>query len=206
MALPTSGTLSHSAIQTEFGGSHPIRMTEYYGADHYNGLPSSGTITANDFFGKSRRTAKITCGRSSDSIYRYGYSITGGSSYFEPETGESQVAFGSITRNTYILSAIQTLSAVVMEPYGGNDSHLVIAQLSSSNSGWSTCYFKNYQGTVKSVNRTAADGFIQLAKANYSGGNYAYGWKWETQSGVQIICDWLKDGYDNNRPIYILVT
>jgi len=200
MAIPTTN-VDFTDIQTEFGGSNPISMTEYYGADHYNGLPSSGTITANDFFGKSRRTAKITCGRSSDSIYRYGYSITGGSSYFVPETGESQVAFGSITRNTNILSSVQTLSAVVMEPYGGNDSHLVIAQLSSINGNWSTCYFKNYQGTVYSVNRAAADGFIQLSKTSY-----AYGWRWVTQSGVQVICDWLKDGYDNNRPIYILVT
>jgi len=201
MTMPTSGTLSHLRIQIEFGGSHPISMPEYYGADPYNGLPSSGTITADDFYGKSRRTAKITCGRSSDSNYRYGYSLTGGSSYFEPETGESQVAFGSITRNTSVLSSIQTLSAVVMEPYGGNDSHLVIAQFSSTNGNWTTCYFKNYQGTVKSVNRTAADGFIKLSNTDY-----AYGWKWQSQSGVQTICDWIKDGYDNNRPIYILVT
>ncbi len=30
MALPTSGAISWSMIQTEFGGSNPINISEYY--------------------------------------------------------------------------------------------------------------------------------------------------------------------------------
>ena len=39
MALQTTGSISLSQIQTEFGGSAPIGLTEYYGKDT---VPSSG--------------------------------------------------------------------------------------------------------------------------------------------------------------------
>ena len=50
-SLPSSGPLSMSQIQGEFGGSNPISLSEYYGAD--SGVPSSGTISIGDFYGKS---------------------------------------------------------------------------------------------------------------------------------------------------------
>ena len=60
MTLPNSGALSLSQIQSEFGGSNPIGLNEYYrgGANvpvHGNttGIPSSGTISINQFYGKS---------------------------------------------------------------------------------------------------------------------------------------------------------
>ena len=51
MALPGSGTITLANVQTEFGGSNPIAITEYYGAD--TGVPGSGTIALSDFYGKS---------------------------------------------------------------------------------------------------------------------------------------------------------
>lgn len=51
MALQTSGEIKFSEIQTEFGGSHPITMTEYYGAA--TGIPASGEISMDDFYGAS---------------------------------------------------------------------------------------------------------------------------------------------------------
>ena len=60
MTLPNSGSLALSQIQSEFGGSNPIGLNEYYrgGANvpsHGNtsGIPSSGTISINQFYGKS---------------------------------------------------------------------------------------------------------------------------------------------------------
>ena len=50
MAVPT-GTASMLDIQNEFGGSAPISLSEYYGAA--SGVPTSGTISINDFRGKS---------------------------------------------------------------------------------------------------------------------------------------------------------
>ena len=49
MALPSSGPLSLSQIQTEFGGTNPISLSEYYGAD--TGVPASGALTVSDFYG-----------------------------------------------------------------------------------------------------------------------------------------------------------
>lgn len=51
MALQTSGAISLSDIQTEFGGSNPIALSEYYAAA--GGIPASGTIAISDFYGAS---------------------------------------------------------------------------------------------------------------------------------------------------------
>jgi len=51
MALPNSGAISLNDIQTEFGGTNPISISEYYGAD--TGVPASGTISISDFYGTS---------------------------------------------------------------------------------------------------------------------------------------------------------
>ena len=51
MALQTSGAISLGDIQTEFGGSNPISISEYYGVD--TGVPASGTISLSDFYGTS---------------------------------------------------------------------------------------------------------------------------------------------------------
>ena len=60
MALPNSGSLSLSQIQSEFGGSNPIGLNEYYRGGslvpaHGNttGIPSSGQISMSQFYGKS---------------------------------------------------------------------------------------------------------------------------------------------------------
>jgi hypothetical protein len=60
MPLPTSGPLSLTDIQTEFGGSNPIGLNEYYaggglvpaGTTGTNGaVPSSGQIAISNFYG-----------------------------------------------------------------------------------------------------------------------------------------------------------
>jgi hypothetical protein len=60
MAIISSGALTFAAIQTEFGGSNPIGLNEYYAGGSYvpaatsgiNGaIPSSGQITLNQFYG-----------------------------------------------------------------------------------------------------------------------------------------------------------
>jgi len=60
MTLPSSGPLSIANIQTEYGGSDPVGLNEYYAGGTYvptgtsgvNGpIPSSGTIAISDFYG-----------------------------------------------------------------------------------------------------------------------------------------------------------
>jgi len=78
MALQSSGAIKLSEIQTEFGGSNPISLSEYYAADV--GVPASGEISIADFYGTSSALnvtvtqAIYTSGTSS--IY-YGYFING---------------------------------------------------------------------------------------------------------------------------------
>ena len=54
MALPNSGSISLADIQTEFGGSNPIGLNEYYRNGSYvtpnnTNIPTSGLIDFNDF-------------------------------------------------------------------------------------------------------------------------------------------------------------
>jgi hypothetical protein len=51
MPLQSSGAISLANVQTEFGGSNPIGINEYYGVAA--GIPASGTISLYDFYGKS---------------------------------------------------------------------------------------------------------------------------------------------------------
>ena len=60
MAIPSSGPLSFTTIQTEFGGANPIGLNEYYAGGAYvpagttgtNGaVPSSGALSINKFYG-----------------------------------------------------------------------------------------------------------------------------------------------------------
>ena len=56
MALQTSGTISLSNIQTEFGGTNPVSMSEYYRGGSYvtdnnTEVPTSGSIDLSDFYG-----------------------------------------------------------------------------------------------------------------------------------------------------------
>lgn len=52
MSVP-SGTASLSDIQTEFGGSNPISMSEYYNLQsNPSGIPSSGALSIDNFRGK----------------------------------------------------------------------------------------------------------------------------------------------------------
>lgn len=56
MALPSSGTISLNDIQTEFGGTNPISLSEYYRggsfmSDNNSNVPTSGTIDLADFHG-----------------------------------------------------------------------------------------------------------------------------------------------------------
>jgi hypothetical protein len=59
MVLQASGAISLADIQTEFGGTNPIGMNEYYTGGTYvdstaTTIPTSGAINLNHFFGKSK--------------------------------------------------------------------------------------------------------------------------------------------------------
>lgn len=63
MALQSSGAISLANVQTEFGGSAPTSISEYYAAA--SGVPASGTISLSDFYGASAFTAPYLYGTGS---------------------------------------------------------------------------------------------------------------------------------------------
>jgi hypothetical protein len=75
MPLPSSGPLSLNDIQTEFGGTNPISLSEYYagGANvpagttgTYGAVPSSGTISIRNFYGTSKAVFRLDANTYSD--------------------------------------------------------------------------------------------------------------------------------------------
>jgi hypothetical protein len=62
MALQSSGAISLANLQTEFGGSNPISLSEYYRngsyvTDNNSGVPVSGIIQLDDFYGAVKQFA-----------------------------------------------------------------------------------------------------------------------------------------------------
>lgn len=69
MPIPSSGALAFSTIQTEFGGSNPISLSEYYaggarvpsGTTGTNGaVPTSGAIAVSKFYGTTAESVSIS--------------------------------------------------------------------------------------------------------------------------------------------------
>lgn len=59
MALPSSGPLTLAQIQTEFGGTNPISLSEYYRngglvTSNNTNVPTSGAISLSNFYGAVR--------------------------------------------------------------------------------------------------------------------------------------------------------
>jgi hypothetical protein len=81
MVLPSSGPISLASVQTEFGGSNPIGINEYYGVA--SGVPASGTISLANFYGTSFQYQWPVS--SFDYVYAYSGSVA--SDYAYPPGG-----------------------------------------------------------------------------------------------------------------------
>ena len=86
MALPTSGPLRFSSIQSVLGGSAPISLGEYYGVA--SGIPNLGTIKASDFYGKSPSVPT-----SGLVLWLDAENYTSGSSEWKNKTGRNEYNF-----------------------------------------------------------------------------------------------------------------
>ena len=106
MALPSIGTLSMLDIVGEFGGSAPHAISEYYGADA--GVPSSGQISIQNFYGASN--AVIASGGTVSDVSGYRYHTFAGISYNQP------------LNFTFVISSIgnQTIEYIIIAPGNGN--------------------------------------------------------------------------------------
>lgn len=148
MAISSSGSVGLNTLQSEFGGSNPIGISEYYNADPHKPVPSSGTIDLNSFRGSSARTAKIVTGNTSEPVPLRGYTSANGGYYQAQYGGNSGAAVGSITKTTGLISG-RTLcgfvvfkDADVINGWNSPTRRLYILQRGSGNSGWTNVNIK----------------------------------------------------------------
>lgn len=120
MTLPTSGALSLSAIQTEFGGSNPISINEYYagganvpaGASGTNGaVPTSGQISFSQFYGTSDIVVNINTATVED------YTFVGGGGSI---AGWKCHSDGNVKYNTATGGSVNAYNWVVPTSEGSN--------------------------------------------------------------------------------------
>lgn len=138
MAIPSSGPLTLGDIQTEFGGSNPISLSEYYAGGSYvpagttgtyGAVPSSGEISIRNFYGTSNFLDQQT-------VTTGGY----GPDPFDPEVeavrGYAYGSYGSCvdgTTNLYSGALIARL-----EWRGSGSYYLFNVEGLHPNSGWTT--------------------------------------------------------------------
>lgn len=158
MTLPNSGPLSFSQIQTEFGGSNPIGLNEYYrgGANvpsHANtsGIPSSGAIAVANFYGKSNVGPVTT----------YQYSLGAGTDSTNVSTGFGGIIPGSsLSPNpqpTAFSNGFNPTWADVRSYQGKNQTDFFIVTNSSNpNSGWTSMSVTGTSAGTITLNRAAA--------------------------------------------------
>ena len=87
MALPASGAISLQAIQTEFGGSNPISINEYYRGgglvtDNNTSIPTSGQISFNQFYNGAKATFIAATGGTQTTVGSYRYHTFTGNGTF----------------------------------------------------------------------------------------------------------------------------
>lgn len=132
MALQSSGTISLSQIQSEWGGSSPISLSEYYrgnlpsGRTNYGSIPYSGAISMSNFYGTNATvvptnwTSNLTLG-SFKNVYGYAAGVYG--------------SMSDTTINTYGNRTIQNLF------WNGSSAGITI--VGAPNSGWTRLKIHN---------------------------------------------------------------
>ena len=152
MPLPSTGALDFGSIQTEFGKTNPISLTEYYG--YAPGLPASGAISVADFYSKKYKSYWMSTFAGSGTYTDYGYGIAADSA-----------------GNVYIVGT--SLNLAVVAKY--NSSGVVQWQRSLGSTGTNAGYgiALDSSGNVFVVGHTDAQGAglidLILAKYNNSG-------------------------------------
>lgn len=197
MTLPT-GSIAISQIKTEFPTINSNSLNAYYGADEFNdAIPTSGTISMNQFRGVNGRSATIYSGSfrpGNASPTRFGYGQANRTGYWHPENdvGATHSQYGTISRTLNLIGYNNFCGLVVHKPWQGTtfdaqDIHVEIYTKSSSNSGWTTLKMKTLGakafggGAVTcTLNRTDAAHFGAIAGTSPT----TYAWTFVTGSNI----------------------
>ena len=116
MATPSSpDPISLTQVQTEFGGSNPIAINEYYKADL--GVPTSGAISLNDLRGKTRHATKTeiaTFFASANGVYKRGLWDDSGAIGTPVVKHSAQTAGANLGTETYLFTPSAITSTVAV--------------------------------------------------------------------------------------------
>ena len=179
MAIPGSGSVSLSSIQTEWGGSNPISISEYY----------SGSLASN----ASAITTSTSVGYSSTSQYvpaqpggKYSPSIPGYTGYYR-QFGHKHTAI----ENTTIYPAIGASGTVYTYTFvSGIDQVGNAGQIPSSG----TIQMNHFRGTANNPTNTAryVSGFWwrQSTSSNGAWGNHLVSFTIAGTFGTQYASNW----------------
>ena len=163
MALPSSGALSLANIQTEFGGSNPISLNEYYAggayvpagtSGTYGAVPSSGAISIRNFYGTSK-------------IYTYSGTMTQGI-----DTSGSFTGYGFVRGSAGSISPDDTTITTVYKFFTGTQWYLSVTFAvpgGTTQNYWTTLTL----GGTFSINSSAATAFLNGNTWEFAGTNPA---------------------------------
>ena len=220
----------HLEFNASTHNGQPISLFNYY---HPNGDPylptpfgstshgNDGSISVQDFFGASGKTAELTCAYSWDQDdggrARKGYQAYKGGifQYSTGETGSSVSAFGYISRNL-TFSTGQQLIGLYNQDDGTNNGQIFIVKRGSGNTGWTSMNFRynnikesygepvssglNYNNYTTTLNRTSADQFGSISGSTYNG-HLAYFWRFECTTSSEISLYRALTGASIGRPV-----
>ena len=119
MALPSSGVLTLADIQTEFGGTNPIGLSEYYRGGGLvpdtagnAGIPTSGVISVTDFYGAANTIAL--------NLATHGTGVNGSSISIGTARGTRMVHLAGFTTNAGFPASVSIggVTATVLKRQG----------------------------------------------------------------------------------------
>jgi hypothetical protein len=184
MTLPTTN-LSFSGLQTEYGGSNPISMSEYYKggsfvpsnqSSSYGTIPTSGAISLGVFRGTTKFTGldfrTVTPGyiaAPKGGVAYYGYQFAGQNGSISP-TGNSTLSGHNVP--IYHIRASEVVNSTSYLEFYLNDSG------NGTNSGFTTMTIANTT-TSLSFSRTSAT----FANSSINSSSIS-GWQWSTSSAA----------------------
>lgn len=174
MALQSSGQIKLSEIATEFGGTAPHAMSEYYGAA--SGVPSSGEIKLGaDFYGTSNivilAAGSLTAGRVSEAKNVQGETATFIGRNPSTEFGSSSIGSMSLSTNSIGLTAFYD----EFDTFNASNSQMLTEVNGMSAQERADFWYIKIGNTI----RSRRQGHLKSASTNHgfdTSPNTAYGW------------------------------
>ena len=169
MAISSSGSVSFSQIQSEFGGSNPISLSEYYSGGLPNNFNNTGTSTAFAPTVKSTTTTySYTSGKATLTATRYydGFCNTALNSYMTNTTQSMVINKFTGVDKTGNAGAIPSSGAIQANHFRGTNG----TGTSNSIVCLGVVNYRDTGGTFQNVGYVFFQGHIGTAFNPYGGG------------------------------------